>query len=134
LQPSPKEYNSHLPVSFQAACCCGLAHNLTLGESIMNLQRGKQLRSLLANLQVIAGSLLLLGAVAHALLIGFTMPVFSSSALWSIFCEMFPISGGVAPAPTPEIDSGSAGTAIALLIGGLLLLGGLRTKRQARTE
>ena len=96
---------------------------------MMNLQRGKQLRSLLANLQVIAGSLLLLGAVAHALLT-------SSSALWSSFGEMFPIPGGGAPlpAPTPEIDSGSAGTAIALLIGGLLLLGGLRTKREARPE
>ena len=93
---------------------------------MMNLQRSKPLRNLLANLQVIAGSLLLLGAVAHALLTG-------SSALWSRFGEMLPIPGGPA-VPTPEIDSGSAGTAIALLIGGLLVLGGLRSKREARPE
>jgi hypothetical protein len=106
------------------------------GEAMMNLQRGKQLRNLLANLQVISGSLLLLGAVTHALLAGFAMPGFNFSGLCSSFGEMFPIPGGNGPlpAPTPEIDSGSAGTAIALLIGGLLLLGGLRTKRQARTE
>jgi hypothetical protein len=96
------------------------------GEAMMNLQRGTQLRNLLANLQVIAGSLLLLGAVAYALLT-------SSSAWWSRAGEMLPIPGGP-PVPTPEIDSGSAGTAIALLIGGLLLFGGLRTKRQARPE
>ena len=94
---------------------------------MMNLQRSKQLRNLLANLQVIAGSLLLLGAVAHALLTG-------SSALWSRFGEMLPIPGGGGPLPTPEIDPGSAGTAIALLIGGLLVLGGLRSKREARPE
>ena len=94
---------------------------------MMNLQRSKQLRNLLANLQVIAGSLLLLGAVAHALLTG-------SSALRSRFGEMLPIPGGGGPLPTPEIDPGSAGTAIALLIGGLLVLGGLRSKREARPE
>ena len=93
---------------------------------MMNLQRGTRFRNLLANLQVIAGSLLLLGAVAHALLTG-------SSALWSRFGEMLPIPGGP-PVATPEIDSGSAGTAIALLIGGLLVLGGLRSKREARPE
>ena len=93
---------------------------------MMNLQRGTRLRNLLANLQVIAGSLLLLGAVAHALLT-------STSALWARLGEMLPIPGGT-PVPTPEIDSGSAGTAIALLIGGLLLLGGLRSKREARPE
>jgi hypothetical protein len=91
----------------------------------MNLQRGTQLRNLLANLQVIAGSLLLLGTVAHAQLTG-------SSAFWSNSGEMLPIAGGVIS--TPEIDSGSAGTAIALLIGGLLVLGGLRRKREARPE
>jgi hypothetical protein len=99
----------------------------------MNLQRGKQLRNLLANLQVIAGSLLLLGFVTHALLAGFITPECNSSTLSSRFCEMWPMPGGIV-APVPEIDSGSAGTAIALLIGGLLVLSGLRTKRQARPE
>jgi hypothetical protein len=92
---------------------------------MMNLQRRTQLRNLLANLQVIAGSLLLLGTVAHAQLTG-------SSALWPSPFEMLPIAGGAIP--TPEIDSGSAGTAIALLIGGLLVLGGLRGKREAHPE
>ena len=94
---------------------------------MMNLQRGTRLRNLLAILQVIAGSLLLFGAVAHALLTG-------TSALWARLGEMLPIPGGNAPVPTPEIDSGSTGTAIALLIGGLLLLGSLRRKREARPE
>ena len=101
---------------------------------MMNLQRGTQLRNLLANLQVIAGSLLLLGAVAHALLTGFTIPELNSSALWSSFGEMWPVDGGIVTHATPEIDSGSAATAIALLIGGLLLLGGLRRQREARHE
>lgn len=100
---------------------------------MMNLQRGTQLRGFLANLQVIAGSLLLLGAVVHTLLAGSTIPGCNSSALCSIFCEMWPMTGGFG-APVPEIDSGSTGTAIALLIGGLLVLSGLRTKRQARPE
>src|SRR5262249_51366023 len=65
--------------------------------------------------------------VAHALLT-------STSALWARLGEMLPIPGGSVPSPTPEIDSGSAGTAIALLIGGLLLLGGLRSKRETRPE
>jgi hypothetical protein len=94
---------------------------------MMNLQRGTQLRNLLANLQVLAGSLLLLGAVAQALLTG-------SSALWSRFGEMLPIPGGPIPTSAPEIDSGTAGTAIALLIGGLLMLSGLRGKRAARPQ
>jgi len=100
---------------------------------MMNLQRGTRLRNLLANLQVIAGSLLLLGAVANALLTGFTIPEFNYSALSSSSGEMFPIPGGP-PVQTPEIDIGSAGTAIALLIGGLLVLGGLRSKRETRPE
>ena len=45
---------------------------------------------------------------------------------------VLPILGGAAP--TPEIDAGSAGTAIAMLIGGLLVLGGLRRKQEAPRE
>ena len=98
----------------------------------MNLQRGTPLRDLLANLQITAGSLLLLGTVAHALLAGFTIPELDSSALWASSGQMFPIAGG--SVPVPEIDPGSAGSGIALLIGGLLLLSGLRSKREARSE
>ena len=88
---------------------------------MMNLQRGTQ-RNFLANLQIIAGALLLIGAVAHVLLAGFTIPELNSSALWSSFHEMWPIDGGIVTHGTPEIDSGSAATAIAVLIGGLLIL------------
>jgi hypothetical protein len=108
---------------------------------MMNLQRGTRLRNLLANLQVFAGSLLVLGAVAHALLTGFTTPEGNPSALCSSSGEMLPIPGGSSslpipggPVSVPEIDPGSAGQAIALLIGGLLVLGGMRSKRAAPPE
>jgi hypothetical protein len=82
-------------------------------------------------LSVIAGSLLVIGSVAFALFAGPTLSEIASRGVWAILVQMLPRVGGATAAP--EIDAGSIGTTIALLTGGILLLGGLSHRHERRS-
>jgi hypothetical protein len=97
----------------------------------MKLRRDARLGKAAAALSVITGTLLVFGAVTNGLFAGPTISGFASGSLWSVLVFMLPIPGGTV---APEIDAGSIGTTIALLTGGILLLGGLDRMRQPRSE
>jgi hypothetical protein len=81
-----------------------------------------------AALSVLAGSLLMLATLAHSELSGGEMGSNPGSFSGSVArCLSHLVLGGL---PTPEIDANpdSIGNALALLVGGLLVLGGLRRK------
>ena len=85
-----------------------------------------------AALLAIAGSVLIVAAVAQSLHTCSITPEFGSMAMWSAIQGMLPIPGG-ASHPAPEIDPKSAGSAIALVVGGAMLILGLRRARRSES-
>src|SRR6516162_7523864 len=97
----------------------------------MKLQKDARIVKAAATLSIIAGSLLMIGSVTTVLFAGPAVSEIASRGLWSVLVGMLPIPGGLA---VPEIDAGSIGTTIALLTGGILLLGGLERIGEPRSE
>jgi hypothetical protein len=92
------------------------------------MQLYNTLRKGLTNLPLVAGALLIVGTIVNANLEGFDVSCVTSPDQWSTLVEGMPILGGPSSS-APEIDPGSARNAIALLVGGMLMLVGLRRRR-----
>jgi hypothetical protein len=74
-----------------------------------------------ALLPTLTGSLLIVAAVAYTLFANCSFLDLGSEGFWSMLAGSLPIPGG-GPIRTPELDPTSIASALALAVGGTLLI------------